>query len=361
MLDISIIIPTLNRARLIHRTLEAAANVLQRGRCGEILVVDSSSNDETAAVFREFQARFPRCEWRYIHEPLPGLLSGRHRGAKEARGGILAYVDDDVLLSPTWLLGLEEAFADPAVALATGPTRPHYEADPPDWLHGLWEQWDDRRVLVSLSLLDCGDKIRVEDPIFVLGHNLSMRREAFFSCGGFHPDIGPPSLQRYQGDGETGLTHKARAANLRALYHPAVAVSHVIPPARLTSASLKRRAFYQGVCDSYTEIRAQGAAGPLPAEDWKTPLRGLQSRFSDYRRAKSSEFEAVLVAMRRGHSDGFAWHQHEVRNDPSLLGWITKADYLDYALPEGWERYARVPLTKRRLAQSNQHAIGGRW
>jgi glycosyltransferase involved in cell wall biosynthesis len=330
------VIPTLNRARLIAGTLESAAKVLERGGSGEILVVDSSSNDETAAVFREFQARFPRCEWRYAHEPLPGLLSGRHRGAKEARGKILSYVDDDVLLSPTWLDGLEEAFADPAVALATGPTRPHYEADPPDWLEGLWQQWDDRRALFSLSLLDCGDEIRAEDPIFVLGHNLSMRSEAFFSCGGFHPDIGPPSLQRYQGDGETGLTLKARAANLRALYHPAVAVTHVIPAARLTRAYFERRAFYQGVCDSYTEVRAQGAARPLRAKDWKTPLRGLRSRFSAYRRAKRSEFEAVLVAMSRG----FAWHQNEVRNDPSLLGWITKADYLDYALPEGWERYA---------------------
>jgi hypothetical protein len=115
-----------------------------------------------------------------------------------------------------------------------------------------------------------------------------------------------------------------------------VAVTHVIPAARLTRAYFERRAFYQGVCDSYTEVRAQGAARPLRAKDWKTPLRGLRSRFSAYRRAKRSEFEAVLVAMSRG----FAWHQNEVRNDPSLLGWITKADYLDYALPEGWERYA---------------------
>jgi hypothetical protein len=74
---------------------------------------------------------FPEHEWRYFHEPMPGLLSGRHRGAQEARGEILSYLDDDVLLGPFWLEGVTEAFANPEVVLVGGPSVPEFQVKPP--------------------------------------------------------------------------------------------------------------------------------------------------------------------------------------------------------------------------------------
>jgi glycosyltransferase involved in cell wall biosynthesis len=339
MPDVSIIIPTLNNARLIMGTLKAMAKALDHGAPVEVVVVDSSSTDQTALVFNEIKTRFPGYGWRYVYEPMPGLLSGRHRGAKEARGEILSYVDDDVLLSPSWFEGLQEAFVDPNTMLATGPTLPEYEVEPPKWVEGLWQEYDGRRTLFSFSLLDSGSKVRVDDATYVLGHNLSIRRGAFLACGGFHPDLMPAALRRYQGDGETGLTLKARDAGLRALYHPNLSVDHVIPAERLTTAYLDRRAFYQGVCDSYTRVRRERAVAPLPSKSWKAGLRYLRSKLFRRRPSQRDDVQAVLDLMSRSWSAGFVFHQNEVRRDPSLLSWITKADYFDYPLPDGWQRH----------------------
>ena len=40
-------------------------------------------------------------------------------------------------------------------------------------------------------------------------------------------------------------------------------------------------------------------------------------------------------------SAGFRFHQTECRDDSKLLNWVLKADYLDYALPDGWQSYTK--------------------
>lgn len=157
----------------------------------------------------------------------------------------------------------------------------------------------------------------------------------FQACRGFHPDIGPPALQRYQGDGETGLTLKAREAGYLALYHPAVSVKHMIPASRLTAAYFERRSYYQGVCDSYTRIRRDGSV-PAVQRSWKDLVRPLKRLLQ---RTFASPGQAIQVMMGRAHAAGFAFHQDEVRRDRRLLEWVLRPDYFDYALPQGWRSY----------------------
>ena len=87
----------------------------------EVIVVDNGSTDRTEATFKAARGAFSKHKWRYVYEPMPGLLSGRHRGAREAKGDVLAYLDDDVVLAPTWLEALEEAFRDRKAVLVGGP------------------------------------------------------------------------------------------------------------------------------------------------------------------------------------------------------------------------------------------------
>ena len=99
VLQVSLIIPPLNRAEVLRRTLRSIVAVVHPSDSVEIIVVDNASVDRTAEVCREVRMRFPQYEWRYFYEPVPGLLSGRHRGAKEAQGEILSFLDDDVLFA----------------------------------------------------------------------------------------------------------------------------------------------------------------------------------------------------------------------------------------------------------------------
>lgn len=350
MTGISIIIPTFNRAAQLARTLRSIAREVGAANPVEVIVVDNGSTDTTAATYKTVRRDFPKHEWRYIYEPMPGLLSGRHCGAKEARGEILTFIDDDVVLSESWLDGLVHAFSNPEVALVGGPSLPEYEAEPPEWLETLWHyDADGRRTLFELSLIDSGPAVRPEDPLYVLGLNFSIRKVVFDCCGGFHPDCIPAALQRYQGDGETGLTLKVKEAGFCALYHPLVAVKHVIPASRMTIESFKRRGFYQGVCASYTSIRRDGAAPLARPRSWEDVIRPLKRRLHQEYLLRKRDSRAIRVLMGWAHAAGYAFHQIEVRRDPKLLHWVTKPNYFDYALPEGWQGYINSSNAKLRV------------
>ena len=343
---ISIIVPTFNRADTLVRCLTSVADVVAGNDDVEVLVIDNGSTDRTCATFTEIAKNYHETCWRYFYDDMPGGLTGRHLGAKEARGEILAYTADDVLLAPSWLDALRSAFSDPKVILVGGPSRPHYETDPPVWLNALWEEFDGGRMCGHLSLIDLGVGVRPLDPIWIWTVNFSIRKAVLHACGGFHPFFLPKSLQRYQGDGETGLALKITAKGLTGLYCPDVAVTHLIPASRLTPEYFERRAFNQGVYDSYTRIRRNGAVPPHSKKSWKDRAWPIVREL--YRKAIlfRNEPKFIVSLMRRAHAAGVAFHENEVRNDPKLLGWVLKPDYFDYSLPEGWRNYLDGPLRR---------------
>ena len=300
---------------------------------------------------------------------MPGLLSGRHRGALEAEGEICAFLDDDVRVSQGWLGALLDAFRDADVALVGGPSAPLFETDPPGWLRAFHADGREGRSCGWLSLFDGGKKTRAIDPTYVWGLNFSIRRRTLFDLGGFHPDCLPSCLQRYQGDGETGLGVKVREAGLRALYHPGVSVEHEVPASRLRVEYFEQRARYQGVCDSYAAVR-RGRTGAAAKGIERTSggrLRDLSRRVAangplQFTRAMGrgiarlrrsagvdlraqspavppDEVLAIRARLERAYRAGYDFHQAEVAGDPALLEWIVRQDYWDYRLPDGWESY----------------------
>jgi glycosyltransferase involved in cell wall biosynthesis len=276
---------------------------------------------------------------------MPGLLTGRHRGAKEAGGDILAYLDDDILLTPTWLESLIEGFSDPSVVLLGGPSTPVFERDPPPWLRDFWTETDGGRLCGWLSLIDCGNAIRPTDPLLIWGLNFAVRRKTFEHYGGFHPDCIPKPLQRYQGDGETGLAIKIKIAGLSCLYHPGFALKHVLPASRLTPFSFEQRAFYQGVCDSFTQIRRDRQVPIEPRYLWSDILRPMKSNLERNAVLRRPCTEGVRRLTARAHLAGMRFHQSEVRNDPRLLHWVLRQNYFDYRLPDGWKQYLQRERT----------------
>jgi GT2 family glycosyltransferase len=52
-----------------------------------------------------------KSEVRYVREDRPGPSAGRNRGALEARGEIIAFVDDDVVVDTCWLTSLVQGFS----------------------------------------------------------------------------------------------------------------------------------------------------------------------------------------------------------------------------------------------------------
>lgn len=73
--QVSIIIPTLNRAVSLKKTIESVfANKFQNY---ELIIVDNGSTDSTRSVCEVFSAK-PNLV--YLYDETPGLLTGRHVG-----------------------------------------------------------------------------------------------------------------------------------------------------------------------------------------------------------------------------------------------------------------------------------------
>ena len=158
-----------------------------------------------------------------------------------------------------WLEAILEPFADPLVHLVGCRYLPEYEVEPPDWLEQLWTKDSQGCHLSALSLLDYGTETKEIDPIMIWGLCYAIRRETLVKLGGFHPDAYPWELRRYRGDGETAPSALARQLKLKALYQGKTAVYHQVPKSRMTVEYFERRAYLQGISDSYTSIRRSRA------------------------------------------------------------------------------------------------------
>jgi len=297
--------------------------------------VDNGSTDATPAVFEAARIASPRQNWHYIYEPMPGLLSARHRGALESQGDICAFIDDDVRVEIHWLAAVAEAFADQSVALVGGPSLPLFQGSPPDWLDAFYVDSEHGRYCTSLSLFDGGKHVKEIDPSYVFGLNFNVRKKILRNVGGFHPDWISKPLQRFQGDGETGLSFALHAAGLKSVYHPEASVYHEVPRSRLEIEYWSQRAFRQGVADSYTRIRRERITDPWWKISFERPVRHLAARIC----RRSSPQSEILYRARRSYIAGYYFHQREVSQDWRLLAWVLRKDYWDYSLPAGWKTY----------------------
>ena len=340
ILEASVIIPTLNRCVLLENAINSV--IKQDFDCTkfEIIIVDNGSADGTKNIVSELIKRNPHHAICYIYDDVPGLLTGRHRGAKEAKSDILIFVDDDIEASPGWLEAICSTFRDPDIQLVGGKCLPIYDVVPPEWEKSLWSRNNGLKMCCYYSLIDQGDIQKDTDPNYIFGLNFCIRKQAFFDCGGFHPDCIPKRLQKYQGDGETGLTMKFTKKGLRAVYEPKALIYHHVTQERLTVEYLENRMFYSGVGHSYSLVRNHSKAMATYALvlrkikiNAKALLLFLKDKINFIPALEEYHLRALRKKMKIAYQEGFDFHQTEIKKDPELIRWIKKENYFDYELP----------------------------
>src|SRR6266550_3078434 len=106
---ISIAVCTWNRARMVEKTLHSFTQLEIPSGCEwEVVVVNNNSPDRTEAVLDSF---LPRLPLRHFVETSQGIAHARNRAAREARGDVILWTDDDVQVKQNWLGGYVNAFA----------------------------------------------------------------------------------------------------------------------------------------------------------------------------------------------------------------------------------------------------------
>jgi glycosyltransferase involved in cell wall biosynthesis len=210
----------------LAKALESAATLrLPEPDEWEVLVVDNNSSDQTREMVEDFCRQYPG-RFRYLFEPRQGKSHALNTGIREAHGDVIAFMDDDVIVEPTWLQNLTASLRNREWAGAGGRILPQQTLTLPRWL-----SLERRYALAPLALFDPGPEAGelTEAPF---GTNMAFRKGVFEKYGGFRTDLGPqPGSEIRSEDSEFG--HRLLAAGERLRYEPSAVVYHAVPECRL--------------------------------------------------------------------------------------------------------------------------------
>jgi GT2 family glycosyltransferase len=138
-----------------------------------------------------------------------------------AKGDVVAFTDDDVVIDSTWLAALVRNFVDPTVAVVNGIALPlELETPAQRWFEltngfgrGFVRQEHDASTLNPLAAGELG-----------VGANMAIRRSAINTIGLFDEALDCGTLTRSGGDQE--YVYRALARGYRVVYEPEALVWH---------------------------------------------------------------------------------------------------------------------------------------
>jgi glycosyltransferase involved in cell wall biosynthesis len=114
--EVSVVIPTRNRAEDLKACLRALAAQDFPCESYEVLVCDDGSEEDIGEVVAEF--RRGGFEIRHLRQEPKGPAAARNLGIRHAKGSIVAMTDSDTLPDRMWLRKLSEALANNPDAVA---------------------------------------------------------------------------------------------------------------------------------------------------------------------------------------------------------------------------------------------------
>jgi glycosyltransferase involved in cell wall biosynthesis len=199
----TIIIPTFNGASRIGNCLDALMKQVA-GRDIEILVIDDGSTDNTGEVVERYPAV------RLITQANAGPAAARNRGAREAKGKILLFTDDDCVPLPGWLDAMLAPFSDPDVVGAKGIYRTRQRRLAARFVQIEYE--DKYHLMASLPSID-----------FIDTYSAAFVRERFLEMNGYDTSFPVACAE------DVELSYRMSARGWKMKFVPAAIVYHTHP------------------------------------------------------------------------------------------------------------------------------------
>lgn len=167
----SFIIPALNEEDIIGETIKSIKR--QKGSF-EIIVVDNGSKDKTTKIAKDLGCRV-------VKEKKRGISPARNRGAKEAKGEYLCFIDADGEPMKNWLRDVDKILKKNKVDAIVGLNIFKHE----NIFKRIWFN-----TFYFIAYMGIYLSKTLLGIIFFEGNNLVIKRNFLLKIGGFEPVVG---------------------------------------------------------------------------------------------------------------------------------------------------------------------------
>ena len=132
MASIDICICTFRRPFLAE-TLRSVAGLDTGDHAIRVIIADNDHTPSAQALVEAMRDALP-FEIIYVHAPAANICVARNACLDHAGADFVAFVDDDELVTPGWILALVDRAETSDAAAVLGPVRALYAADAPGWM-----------------------------------------------------------------------------------------------------------------------------------------------------------------------------------------------------------------------------------
>ncbi len=222
---VSVIVTTRDRPESLARCLDALVQLHYPHY--EIIIVDNApATQATADLVQKTYQHVSNL--RYVCEERPGISYARNRGMCEARGEILAFTDDDVVVDTYWLAQGAKAFEQSSeIVCVTGYTLPLELNTPAQlWFEELLEEGEINTTFVPRCFTrKTRHKHLYQGTLCGRGANMAAKADFLRSIGGFDVVLGTgtPTM----GGEDLAFFLHVIMQNKIVAYEPAAVVRHL--------------------------------------------------------------------------------------------------------------------------------------
>jgi len=210
-IKLSVIIVTYNRCKDLEECLISLLSLNEPP--SEIIVVDSHSTDCTPELVKSYPLKFINIKER-------SMVKARNIGFQHAKGEIVAYIDDDVVVSKDWSKYILEPYKDEHVGGVVGRVI-SYDDDKVQYLSAKHKAIG--KVFNNGLILGNFD-IPTQHPIEVdtlIGCNMAFRRDLLLKVGGFDENFRGSCFRD-----DTDISLRLKRLNYKLMYQPKAKVRH---------------------------------------------------------------------------------------------------------------------------------------
>jgi glycosyltransferase involved in cell wall biosynthesis len=234
-MDLSIVIPTFNNAKLLSRTLDNFLSILPvSGIEIEIVITNNNSTDDTDKVIKQYSNKLPI---KMCFQPQQGISIAKNTSILNSTGKLIIFTDDDVRPCLEWINSYWEGYCNnPEGYFWGGAVDSDFESTRPS-----------EKLLkyapASVRGTTLGDKERIlESDEYFIGANWACTRKALDQVGLFNVDIGLNPLKKTVLVGEeTDLMSRLKSKGYSGLYFPNTIIYHYVPASKASLQHIAER------------------------------------------------------------------------------------------------------------------------